>query len=98
MPVPFEYLVTSVDFFRQSSLRDFCRPCPEAHAGAFCAHTALFFKQGADRLRRVLVELRAIRVFNSANVAGEFDGGDLHSEAEAEKRDLVLAGKARRFN
>ena len=39
-----------------------------------------------------LVELGGVRLLQPADVAGEFDGRDLHAEADAEIRDLVFAG------
>ena len=37
------------------------------------------------------VELGGVRAAEIADVAREFDGGDLHAEADAEIRDVVLA-------
>ncbi len=52
--------------------------------------------QGHDRVRRVLVELGAVGAVEAADVAREFDGRELHAEADAEVRHGVLARKADR--
>jgi hypothetical protein len=50
-----------------------------------------------DRVRRLLVELVEF-AFRPADVARVLDDRHLHAEADAEERDLVLAGVADRLD
>ena len=45
-------------------------------------------------MRRVGVEFGAVGAVQMQHVAGEFDHGALHAQADAEVGDLVLAGEA----
>lgn len=63
----------------------------EAHGRTHVSDAFLFFLEAYDGMRGVFVKFGGIGVFESAFVAGEFDGGDLHPEADAEIRDVVFA-------
>ena len=56
---------------------------------------SLPFEETDDRMRRAGVELGAVGSFEATGVAGEFNRRDLHSQADAEIRDVVFAGVAR---
>ena len=45
-----------------------------------------------------LIELGAVSILDSANVAGEFDCRDLHAETKAEIGQLIFPGETRRFD
>ena len=55
---------------------------------------ALLVHEVDDRVRRVRVELARVGAGEAAHVAGELDHRALQPEAQAEERDLVLAGEA----
>ncbi len=80
MPMPFQDLATAVKFFRERAAGDFRRPGSEAHGGAFGPHVALLVQKANDRIGRVLIELRAVGLFDPANVARELNRRDLHPE------------------
>src|SRR5690554_196135 len=48
--------------------------------------------QANDRLRGMLTEFSTVGVFQSGHVAGVFDNRHLHAQADAQVRNLVLAG------
>ena len=64
----------------------------EAHVVAHGGEFFLLFLQADDGVRGVFIELGGVRTGEAADVAGEFDGGDLHAETDAEVGDIVLAG------
>jgi len=82
----------SVTFSARDFPRDFCRPCPEAHDGAFArTPRCLSSKEmtGSTGLGR-----NCIRVFNSAKTCGQIDGGELtFRESRPRNGTLCLAGK-----
>ena len=63
----------------------------EAHGGAHVSDAFLFFLEADDGMRGVFIKLGGVGSFESAFIACEFDGGDLHAEADAEVRDVVFA-------
>lgn len=65
-------------------------PGAEAHGSAHVLDPLLLFLKADDRILRGLVELGGIRFRQSAHIAGELDGRDLHAETDAEIRDVVL--------
>ena len=48
-----------------------------------------FCYQGDDRIRSTTVELSALRVLESGDVARELYNGDLHAKTDAEVRNIV---------
>ena len=93
--MPLRYLGVAVDFFRECSRNNFCRPGSQPHTCAFVTYAALLFQQRDDRVRIVLVELGAVGVFDSTYVSGEFNRGHLHAQAQTKERDSVLASVTR---
>ena len=67
------------------------RAAAEAHRRAHVGGAA-FGHEDDHRVGGLLVELGAVRPLHPQHVAGELDHGDLHSEADPEIRNLVLAG------
>ena len=65
--------------------------CPEPHRAAHL-HAVLIGHEVDDGMLAFGVELRGVRVLDPENVAGIFDDRDLHPEADAEVRNIVLAG------
>ena len=70
----------------------------QPHGAAFAGHRALFGKQVYNGIRRFRIELGGIRLVRFEHEPGEFDHHYLHAQAQAEIRNLVLAGIARRLN
>ena len=93
----------AVDFVRQRALDDVRTLGAQAHGAAQIGifipgfDTAVFVfpfgDQGDDRIRAVGVKFSAVGVFQPGHMAGEFDGGDLHPEADAQIRHLVFTRK-----
>lgn len=46
-----------------------------------------------DRVGAIGLELGAVGVIETGHIAGKFDGGHLHTEADTQVRDLVFARK-----
>ena len=55
----------------------------------------MFFLKADDGMRSVLYELSGVCFGDAADVTGEFDGGDLHAEADSEVGDFVFASVLR---
>src|SRR5215470_655288 len=49
-------------------------------------------------MRRLRIELRAVCLLQAGGIARIFNGGTLHSQANAEERNLVIAGELDRMN
>src|ERR1700730_1744162 len=98
MAVPLGYFVMAVNFFRERALCNLGRPRTQAHACAFILHAALFLQQRDDWLLRFLVELRAVGVFDSADVARELDRRHLHAETKPQIWNLMLTREPGRFD
>lgn len=74
----------AIEFVRLGSGEDVGIVGAETHGGAHVLDALLFFLEGDDGMRGIFVELGGVGVFQGADIAGEFDGGDLHAEADAE--------------
>ena len=77
--------------FLHSLAKDDAGICPEPHRAAHL-HAVLIGHEVDDGMLAFGVELRRVRVLDPENVAGIFDDRDLHPEADAEVRNIVLAG------
>src|SRR5688572_3212287 len=64
----------------------------ETHRGALVAHVPLLGHEVYDAMRRIDVELGAVRALEPAHVARVLDDGHLHAETDAEERHVLLAG------
>src|SRR3954463_8275967 len=105
VPVALVYL-GAIDGKSQGILIDGTLLRPQAHGAAELGLLgALLDAAGAvqplddqrhHRMRRVGVELGAVRAGEAAHVARELDGGELHAETNAEIRNAVLARVADR--
>ena len=84
-------LVRAIRFFGMRALREDAGIRAEAHRAALVLDALLRLHEVDDRMIRLGVELRAVRVRHTADVAGELDDSTLHAEAEAEERDVMLA-------
>ncbi len=68
----------------------------EAHRAAHLHHVLLLVHHRDDRVRRLAVELDAVRLGQPQNIAREINHGDLHAETKAEVRNLLRARVTRR--
>src|SRR5690348_13270682 len=71
---------------------EFAGPRAEAHGAAHFVHAEKFAQFVNDAVGSLRVEFRAVRLLEAGGVAGVFDGGALHAEANAEEGHFVLAG------
>src|SRR3954451_3134899 len=71
-------------------------PRPETHGAAELVDPLQLAKLVDDAVGRARVELGGVGVVEAADVPREFDDERLHAEADAEVRDLILAGVADR--
>ena len=70
----------------------------ETHGAALALHVTLRLLKMDHRVRSVLSELGGVGSRQAQHVAGEFNGGDLHTQAQAQVGDPCLAGVAGRAN
>src|ERR1041385_4050812 len=73
---------------------DLASPCAQSHGTAQLFHAAQFAKLVDDTMRRCWIEFAGIRFGQSRDVARKLDASGLHSQADAEIRDLLLASVA----
>ena len=92
MTMTLSHLVDAIGLLRMRARRELARIGADTHRAALVLDTLLALHERDDRVRRVGVELRRMGIGHAADVARELDDGALHAEAEAEERDLVLAG------
>ena len=90
--------------FSSVEIRSFCS-CKEdgfggteSHGSAKGFDSLLLFLKADDGVGSFFLELRGVCAFEAAHVPRVFDGGDLHPQADAEKRDVILAGIGCRFD
>src|SRR4029077_556639 len=67
---------------------DLARPRTEAHGAAHFVHAQKFAQLVNHAMRRLRVELGAVRAGKAYNVARIFDRRALHAQTNAEKRNL----------
>ena len=70
----------TVKLVSAGAFRDMRWPGAQSHGGPFFGHIFLRLQKVDDRMRRDRIELRAVGALESADVAGEFNRGDLHPE------------------
>ena len=58
----------------------------------------LFVQQADHRMGCVLVEFGGVGVLEADHVAAKLDGGTLHSQADAQERNVAFPGKADRLD
>src|SRR5438270_1253566 len=98
MSMALEHFVAPINLLRESTMLNFCRPGSEPHTGALVPDLALFFEQTDHRIGRGLIELAAVGVFDSTNVASKLNCRHLHAETKPEIGQLVFPCKTRGFN
>lgn len=64
----------------------------KSHGPPQVGDSFLFFLKANDGVGALRGELSGAGAFEPADIAGEFDGGDLHTEANAKIGDLILPG------
>ena len=94
--------VALVDDERAVKLRRPCVPtanwqgcAPSRIVPPFLVTLLLLVQHGDDRMRRVRIKFRRVRLGQLQDVARKFDGGDLHAQAQAEVGNFVFAGVLR---
>src|SRR5450432_1820370 len=93
MPVSLEHLAIAINSFRNGSLRNLRGPGSESHTRALGFHVTLLFEKANNGIRRIVIELSAVGLLESAHVSGEFNRRHLHSETEPEVRYFVFPGE-----
>ena len=86
----------AVDLAGARALVELHRVGAQAHRAADVGDFLLLGQEVDDRVRRLGIELGRVGAVEAGDVAGELDDRDLHAEADAEERDALLAGDARR--
>ena len=91
MAMPFAHLTDPVHLLRQRALAQLAGIGAEAHRAAFIVDGLLVGHEMNDRVRRLRIELRAVRTGKSCDVARKLDRGALHSQADSQNGDLQLS-------
>ena len=98
MPVAFADFQLAVRFVRERARLQLARPRAQAHCAAHFVHAQQFAQFVNHAVRRLRIELRAVRLFQTCGVARVFNRRALHSEANPEERHFVLARILNRVN
>ena len=72
--------------------RELARHRAEAHGAALFRNLALRVEEGDDGMRRVRIKFRGMRLVEFEDIAGVFNGGNLHAEAQAKIGNFIFAG------
>src|SRR5262249_53615459 len=75
-------------------LRQHGRIRAEAHGATLVRDGVLLVEHANDRVSAIAVEFGAIGVFQADDITRKFDDGTLQAQADAEERNLALAGIA----
>ena len=70
----------------------------QSHGSSHVGEALLFFLQADDRMGAVFIEFGGVGVGQSTDVAGKFDGRDLHAEADSKEGNPGLTGILGRFD
>src|SRR5262245_11686413 len=81
----------AIDALCDGAAADLARVGAEAHGAALVDYAVLVGHQIDDRGVAVLVELARVGALHLADVARELHHRELHPQADAEERDLLLA-------
>ena len=92
VPVSLGDLLFSIDRFGQASRLERAGICSQTHRSAFEDGLLLVFHKVYHRMACFRVHLRTVGVSPSEHVAGILDDCHLHTEADSEERNAVLAG------
>ena len=84
------YIRYAVSRIGMRSFPQLARVRSKTHRASFFHNVHLRIHQGNDWVRRLRIKFGAVRVGKRTDVAGELDDGTLHSQAKAEKRNLIL--------
>ena len=82
----------AVSFIRKGAGLEDAGPSAKAHGAAHFVDAEEFTKLVNHAIGCLRIELSAVRLVEAGAVAGVFNGGALHSQADSEERSLVLAG------
>ena len=89
--VAFGNLASGVDLAGVGVVAEFAEIGTEAHGAAFVLNRFLAVDEMDDGMCRVRAKFGGVGVRPAADVAGVFDEGHLHAEADAEKGDAAIA-------
>src|ERR1051326_6240983 len=92
--VPFIDDEGAVEFGGEGAHGELAGVGAQAHGAALAGEFFLFVEQADDGVGRVGFELGGVGLVEFEDVAGEFDGGDLHAQAQAQVGHLVFTGVA----
>src|ERR1039458_6884013 len=96
MTVALADLKLAVNFMRQSVGFNLASPCAQTHGAAKFFDAAQLAQLVNHTMRRRLIELAGIGIFQPDHVARKLNAGRLHSETDPKVRNLVLAGVTNR--
>src|SRR5205807_1392249 len=91
MAVAFADSQLAVSLVREGSWLEFARPRTQPHRATHFVHSQQFAQFVNHTVRRLRIELRAVRLFQAGHVARIFDCRALHPQANPEERHFVLA-------
>ncbi len=92
MPVSLVNFLAAVQLGRQRAGLEFAGLRAKSHRAALVGDVLLLVQQGNDGVYGGGVKFGGVSTLELEHVAGELDGGNLHSEAKPEVRDVVFAG------
>ena len=98
MAMTLGYLTCAIAAFHRRSATYNAGICAEAQCASLVHIVTLSGHEVNDLMRAELVELAGIGIGNTEDIACVFNNGDLHTEADTEVRQSVLAGKPCRTN
>lgn len=84
-------LLTAVEFSGFAAFLELARIDAKAHGAAFFGDVFLVWHEVDDRVLGVRDEFGGVCAGHAAYISGKFNDGALHTEAEAEERDLIDA-------
>src|SRR5262245_42940783 len=98
MPVAFIDLLPTVEFQGQGVFLEHTGVGSQSHGSPLGVDAPLRRHQVDNRVRAVRIELAGIGPVQATHVTSKLDHGHLHSEADAEERNMILPRVADRLN
>src|SRR6516162_10237141 len=83
----------TVSFVREGAGFQPAGPSAEPHRPTHFVNAEEFAEFVNDAVGRLRFEFRAVRLRQSRSIAGVFNSGALHAEADSEEGDFMLAGE-----
>src|SRR5712671_7606648 len=88
----------AVSLMRKRSGLQLARPRAEPHGTAHFVHAQQFAQFVNHAIRRLRIELGAVRLLQACNISSVFNRRALHAQANAEEGNFVLASKLNGIN